>query len=243
MVRYRIYHPDDAPSSPNRRSAVIDVAADARDETADVTLEGDASVIALARALVADWPEGIVSTQWLTRVSPDRLKRAMSGPVFKRFTPELVSGEDVFTRRKPPALHGDAQALSFTQRFATDLLTSLPLLETTNESREWFLSRLEYDLWGFQHWRPGLPSSESAAAAIARGLAEEIASERKRLARGGDPARKEPGYTPLIKDSVTEAEALALARAFVAAFEAASLDDPAALAADLRRRVLDLRLT
>ncbi|HZS41090.1 MAG TPA: hypothetical protein VFF06_29880 [Polyangia bacterium] len=243
MVRYRIHHPDDAPSSPTRRSALISLAADARDEVGDVSLEGDQSVIELARKIVADYPEGLISTFWLTRISPEKLQWGMSSPVFRPFHPELVSGAEVFARRAPPALQGEAQAQSFTWQLATDLHAHLPLLEASNaEKRAWYLSRLEYDLWGFQHWRPGLPSSESAAAAIAHGLAERIASERKRLARGGDPARNQPGFVPLIKDTVTEQEALALARAFVDAFEAASLDDPAALAADLRRRVQALKL-
>ena len=243
MVRYRIYHPDDAPSSPSRRSALVSLAADARDEVGDVSLEGDPSVIELARKIVADYPEGLISTFWLTRISPEKLQRGMSSPVFRPFSPELVSGAEVFTRRAPPALQGEAQAQSFTWRFATDLLAHLPLLEASEaEKRAWYLSRLEYDLWGFLHWRPGLPSSEAAAQAIASGLAERIARERQRLARGGDPARKQPGFVPLIKDTVTEQEALALARAFVDAFEAASLDDPAALAADLRRRVQALKL-
>lgn len=244
MVRYRIYHPDDAPSSPNPRSALITVAADARDEMADVTVEGDESVIALARERIARMPGSVVSSHWLTRVTPQELRAATtSSAALLPFRAELVSGEDAFTRRAPPALRGEAQTGSFTEYFAMDLITDLPLLDTLSaEIRDWYLNRLEYDLWGFMHWRRRMPSSERAAAEIARGLAEEIASERERLARGGVPVGKQPGYTPLIKETVTEEEALSLARAFVAAFEAASLEDPAALAADLRRRVQALHL-
>lgn len=243
MVRYRIYHPDDAPSSPNPRSALITVAADARDETADVTVEGDESVIALARERIDRMPGSVVSSHWLTRVSPEELRDATTSSALHPFRPELVSGEDAFTRRAPPALRGEAQTRSFTGYFALDLVADLLLLDRlSDETRAWYLHRLEYDLWGFMHWRRRMPSSERAAAEIARGLAEKIASERKRLARGRDPARKQPDYTPLIKETVTEEEALSLARAFVAAFEAASLEDPAALAADLRRRVQALHL-
>src|SRR5262249_48084617 len=93
MVRYRIYHPDDAPSSPNPRTALIAIASDARDEMGEVTMEGDASVIERVRAMIAERPGGPASVHWLTRATPIEMRYGTTIPMFLAFRPELVSGE------------------------------------------------------------------------------------------------------------------------------------------------------
>jgi hypothetical protein len=246
VLQYRIYHPDDAPSSPDRRSALVSLQATYYDRPGPVTLEGDATVIRRALEAVLFGPDGILSTAWLTRIHPAELQRGMRSGTFAPFRPELVAGAEVFQHRAPPLLQGDDLAHGFVETFATDLVygTSRPE-RMSPEERERELRRLNAKIWDWQHWRPTQASSESAAVTLARRLPEQIVREQARYARRPRPAAGAESVRnpPLVESPVTESQALALARALVAAYEAARLDDPGALPDDLRRRVQDLNLS
>jgi hypothetical protein len=100
------------------------------------------------------------------------------------------------------------------------------------------LGSLNDEIWAWQHWRGAFASADLAAAALAPGLLTELASWHKRKQR----LARNPGYVMLVPDSVSPAQSMELARAFAGAFDAAKLDAPGELAADLRQRVAALHL-
>jgi hypothetical protein len=172
--------------------------------------------------------------------TPDALAAAMGTSELAPFEPMLIEGAEVLSRRQPPLSTPDQLTESLPRHFARHLLGSLtPTLDPMSYQGGILYGDLGERLWEWAHWRPSRATADEAAEVLAARLPKAIEEQARVLQ---EFISNRPRESRLIGTSISPAEAIALARAIVAAYDAAQLNDPLSLAHDLWTRIASLGL-
>jgi hypothetical protein len=173
--------------------------------------------------------------------TPIDLSIAMRHKVMQEFEPQLITGEDVLTRRAPPSRTTEQLTEDLAARFVGWLIAFLPRqVDPRSYEGEHFLGAVKETLFEWSYWRPEQGHPERAAEALSKSLIREFDEEVKRLR---DIYEKRPPRDRLVPPTLSPEDALALARAFVDSFDAAKPEESMALVEALRARIDALGLT
>lgn len=217
MIRYQLSW-SDTTRGPSELELWLEV--EYRDQPAKLQLSGGAAMV--AEVLRAFEDVRITRGRRLDALRPMNatdLSCAMRCWAIAPFSPRLVEGEEVLSRRSPPSMTTDELTDSFGESFALWLLAGLSE-PAPFRSYEWeiLVGHLEGTLYQWSFWRPAFATVEQAARALAPPLAAELARELVRLR---DLYERTPLDRRLVPPTLRPEQAVAIASVFVRELDAA----------------------
>ncbi|MGN6109092.1 MAG: hypothetical protein ACTHU0_28560 [Kofleriaceae bacterium] len=218
MIRYQLSW-SDTTRGPSELSLWLEV--EYRDQPALLQLSGGAAMVAeVLRAFEDAKGPRESSLDALRPMDAIDLSSAMRCWAIEPFSPRLVEGEEVLSRRSPPSMTTEELTVSFGESFALKLLAGLSE-PAPFRSYQWeiLVGHLEGALYQWSFWRPAFATVEQAARALAPPLADELARELVRLR---DLYERTPLERRLVPPTLQPEQAVALASVFVRELDAAA---------------------
>lgn len=233
MIRYRLLAPPQPGSQPDRphRQAIVSLDSDYCDARAPIQVKGSSRTCGeVLQALLSSYGAGGSPLEEV--MTPEDLAVAMASPMLRRFQPELMEGQEVLLRRRPP--QGTPEQITtkvavHLSRLTVDYLPAID--DLSSYPGRIMLSCVVELLFVWSYWRPAQVDVEQAVETLTPRLEEELRARFEERRRSPEQPRH------LAATSLATEQVRGLSRTLIEAVDSADPTDPIALVAALRSRI------